>query len=431
MASLWLLALAAFAATTAAKVCVNITIPMNVTARNAIFDNWDIPITNLDVTTFAMNGSRQGHNGSAEALTGYADVSGSYKLSAKYCTPNNGSKSSIIQLLTHGIGFDKTYWDMSFNNYNYSYLNTAVDGYCYDTLTYDRLGIGNSTHGDPRNEIQIYLEVAALAELTNMVRNGDVPGINKTYEKVIHVGHSFGSMQSYFLTALHPNISDGLVLTGFGGNFSYFVYYGIGADLQQAALNQPYRFGNSATASVMNDIFGCANLTGDGADDNANIAGNEFSMTDFFVPTEDGGPMYDYSAGYMITKDVSALQFSFLYPPYFDPDITSFGEARKQPVTMGEVLTLGALPMTTPFVGPVLVFTGSNDVIFCGGDCMATGGALPSVPSVARVMFPNATSFESYIQPNTGHGCAFHYNATAGYEYMNDWLASQGLGVGA
>lgn len=102
MALLRLLAIAAFAAAAAAKVCVNITVPMNVTARNAVFNGWDVPQTNLDATTFAMNGSRQGHNGSAEALTGYADVSGSYKLSVKYCTPNNGSQSSIIQLLTHG-----------------------------------------------------------------------------------------------------------------------------------------------------------------------------------------------------------------------------------------------------------------------------------------------------------------------------------------
>jgi pimeloyl-ACP methyl ester carboxylesterase len=320
---------------------------------------------------------------------------------------------------------------MSFNNYNYSYLNTAVDGYCYDTLTYDRLGIGNSSHGEPRNEIQIYLEVAALAELTKMLRSGSVPSIKKTYEKVVHVGHSFGSMKSYFLTALYPNLSDGLVLTGFGGNSSFFMYYGIGADLQQAYLNQPYRFGNAETATAMNTTFGCANLSGAGGDDNANINSNVFGLTDYFVPPEDDGPMYDYPPGYMITKDASTLQFNFLYPTYFDPDIAFYGEARKQPVTMGEILTLGALPRSTSFAGPVLVFTGSNDVIFCGGDCFATGGALPNVPASAKNLFPNASSFESYIQPNTGHGCVFHYNATAGYEYMNDWLAAQGLGMGA
>ena len=44
--------------------------------------------------------------------------------------------------MTHGIGFTRTYWDVPFNNYNYSYVCDAVDHYGYSTFTYDRLGIG-------------------------------------------------------------------------------------------------------------------------------------------------------------------------------------------------------------------------------------------------------------------------------------------------
>jgi hypothetical protein len=64
---------------------------------------------------------------------------------------------------------------LPFNNYNYSYVSVATDKYKYSTLSFNRLGIGNSTHGEPLNEIQIFLEIAATAQLTQMLRNGTFP----------------------------------------------------------------------------------------------------------------------------------------------------------------------------------------------------------------------------------------------------------------
>ena len=80
------------------------------------------------------------------------------------------------------------YWDLSYNNFNYSYINYAVDHYKYCTLSYDRLGIGNSSHGEPLNEIQSFLEVAALAEITNMFRAGTFPTVSHAFDKIVHVG---------------------------------------------------------------------------------------------------------------------------------------------------------------------------------------------------------------------------------------------------
>ena len=45
------------------------------------------------------------------------------------------------------------YWDLSFNNYNYSHINVATDMYNYCTLPFDHLGIGNSSQDEPLNEI--------------------------------------------------------------------------------------------------------------------------------------------------------------------------------------------------------------------------------------------------------------------------------------
>lgn len=45
-----------------------------------------------------------------------------------------------------------------------------------------------SSHGEPLNEIQAFLEVAALAELTTMLREGTMPGVSRRFKKVTHVG---------------------------------------------------------------------------------------------------------------------------------------------------------------------------------------------------------------------------------------------------
>lgn len=44
-----------------------------------------------------------------------------------------------------------SYWDLDYEDHSYSYVNTALDA-GYSTLAIDRLGVGNSTHGDPLNE---------------------------------------------------------------------------------------------------------------------------------------------------------------------------------------------------------------------------------------------------------------------------------------
>ena len=69
--------------------------------------------TNLEVGAFATRFNQYGYNYSAELLTGYQTLQKSYEISASYCTPESGSKGTI-QLLSHGIGFDKTYVLLSY-----------------------------------------------------------------------------------------------------------------------------------------------------------------------------------------------------------------------------------------------------------------------------------------------------------------------------
>lgn len=103
-----LLASALFVSSVVAKQCINITVPVSVSARNGVFN---IPTLrgNADATTFAQNLTSIRGNFTEEALLDYATVSGAYNISAKFCKPDmeNGTNPTV-QVLTHGLGFDKT-----------------------------------------------------------------------------------------------------------------------------------------------------------------------------------------------------------------------------------------------------------------------------------------------------------------------------------
>lgn len=67
------------------------------------------------------------------------------------------------------------------------------------------------------------------------------------------------------------------------------------------------------------------------------------------------------------------------------------------------------------------------DLVFCGSNCLATDGfdpTLPSIPAAVKSSFPgvNASDFMAYVQPNTGHGINFHYNATGANTVIMEFL---------
>ena len=126
----------------------------------------------------------------------------------------------------------------------------------------------------------------------------------------MHVGHSFGSVQSYTLAQQHPELSAGLILTGFSQNATYGPYFVLG--------------GNFVAA---NTIPGLA----------------------------------VYPAGYIASGNPSALQSNFFAPGQFDPQVLRAAYLAGQPVAVGELLTIaGGTTSANSFAGPVLVITGGR-----------------------------------------------------------------------
>ncbi|CRK45030.1 hypothetical protein BN1723_006400 [Verticillium longisporum] len=229
------LSILSLAALVTARNCHDLSVSLDVSATNKAFD-LAVPTTDIEITDIILQVTRQGGNFISDITTGETHISGNYELAATYCEPDHGP-SKVLQILTHGIGFDRHYWDFPANNYNYSYTKTAVDEYGYSTFTYDRLGVGESSHGEPISEIQQALELAALKVLTQKLRASELSGLeDKHFDKIVHVGHSFGSVQTYGLTVDDKDacLSDGIVLTGFSQNGTFLPYFLLGGNFVQA-----------------------------------------------------------------------------------------------------------------------------------------------------------------------------------------------------
>jgi hypothetical protein len=122
--------------------------------------------------------------------------------------------------------------------------------------------------------------------------------------------------------------------------------------------------------------------------------------------------------------DVFAFQFPFLDYPYFNKSVAVDVEARKQPFTAGWLLEATLLPVNaTNFSGPVTYLVGSEDLIFCGGNCTtllnSTSLAVEPCNSVPRMT--------TYIRPDTRHGINVHYNTTGGYDEVLNWAKDHGF----
>lgn len=303
-----------------------------------------------------------------------------FNISVEYCAPKTqGPESSTLFINTHGLGFNKSYWNFYLANATddaqYSYID-RIAGAGYSTLSWSRLGIEPSTVADPLTEVQATVELALLAGLTTLARVGQLTGV-AIPEKVIHVGHSWGSQLSLALAAVAPELSDGVVLTGYSNRAEYQGYFLASTGLRLASDNAPERF-----------------------------------------------PADQYPPGYVTWVDKFANQYSFLEYPYFDLAVLDQAEATKYPFTLGELLTATIIPSAAPeFTGPVLYLAAEHDLIFCASNC--TGLFEEDSPAIQA--FNGSNNVEAIVLPYFGHGINLHKNATAAYDLILEWAAQNGF----
>jgi pimeloyl-ACP methyl ester carboxylesterase len=194
------------------------------------------------------------------------------------------------------------------------------------------------------------------------------------FNKIIHIGYSFGSFLSAALLSRYGNLSDATVLTGYIPN---------------------------AHA--------------------ANIKLTSFGME--LARTNDSVKFADRGSGYIVRGTPSNVHAIFFKAP-FDSAALAYAHSIKQPIPVGEYSSVATLPLgpAPNFKGPLLFMEAEFDFPICGGDCK-TGWD----PKVLKSIYSGASAVDVYVQPEAGHGLTLHRNATGGYGVMMSWLGEHGF----
>ena len=166
-------------------------------------------------------------------------IHGTYNIDATLCFPVNqteGINVTTIQILVHGTGLDKSYWDIA---PGYSYVDDAAfSGYA--TLSYNRLGCGASDHPDPIQVVQAPMDVEIQHGLVQLLRAGKIGSI--TPKHVVSVGHSYGSVVLQGQNTKYPRDVDATVLTGFATEVANLGTTFVANNPAIAVLNEPSKF---------------------------------------------------------------------------------------------------------------------------------------------------------------------------------------------
>ncbi|ESZ91708.1 ctr copper transporter family protein [Sclerotinia borealis F-4128] len=315
---------------------------------------------------------------------------GAYSMSLRYCDPevHIPSRQNTIQYLQHAITMTKNYWSgldypNGYNGEQYSYI-AYMSKQGYSTLSVDNLGSGNSTHPDPVFVVQMTLQVEIIHNIIVMLRSGKIPHpylAGRTFDKVIYVGHSYGSICGNAVATVHPKDVDTFVLT------SYSIDFALGAVSLSLMIPAPAFLVSPRFSSLESQPFYLAA---------ASRSGRQTAL-------------YRRLGG-------------------FDPAIVTFDFHHEGTVSLGEIATLlyGVGPAPA-FTGNILVVTGKQDAICCysplGSDCGVGSG---SIPARAVANFPNAANFATMIPDMTGHAPFLHYSAQGQLSYITSFLKGMG-----
>lgn len=179
---------------------------------------------------------------------GPSTVHGTFGIDATLCFPKQLEKAEqvrTVQVLTHGVGLEKSYWDIAAG---YSYVDTAVAA-GYATIAYNRLGVGNSDHPDAIQLVQSFADVEILHGIVAMVKSGHLG--SKQFKNIIGVGHSYGSLVLLAQTAKYSKDVDAAVLTGFAYDASNLALTVLANNPAIASINNPAKFGNLSNGYIV------------------------------------------------------------------------------------------------------------------------------------------------------------------------------------
>jgi pimeloyl-ACP methyl ester carboxylesterase len=343
--------------------CHDVSFVVHAQANHTVFANTPDPNNETEILAW-MGAAFASPTG--PPTNGTALVGGKYQINGVYCPPQNQTVAKALQILVHGIGYNKTVWSGLGLGSQYDW-QAAATAQGYATLAVDRLGHGtNPQHLDYLMDMQGLLQVDVVHKIIDQVRAGTGP-LPKAFNKIVFIGHSYGSYVGTSLVRQHPTDVDVLVSTGYSAQRNF----------------------TNAGAMPM----GSANR----------VAPKRF---------------LSLPPGYLTVLDEPGLVAGY-YAGNYDPSVPSVDFQRQDTVTVGELLTtgFGFIP-ATGFTRPTLVLAGEKDALFCA----VTGTPCDQVLSSTTSMYPDVKHYEYYVVPNTGHDFGLHLSAPDSAKRVHQFL---------
>lgn len=255
----------------------------------------------------------------------------------------------------------------------------------YPTLSVDRLCNGGSTRGLSAKDCQLPTQAEALHSVLQSARLGTLPiAQQRSFNKIIYAGHSYGAMVGNALSIQHPDAVDSYLMTGFSfkllqGQAGVIVQSGF----QPAAVALPNKYGH-------------------------------------------------LDPGYVTSTNGPGVR-SVFYHGDFDDAVFQQDFSRRGTLTVAEVYTATFGQVNAPnYTGSVFVLNGNEDGVFCeDGPLQAilgvAGDCSKGFSAGVRDGYPNAKAFEFYNTANTGHCLNTHRTAQESFKAAHDWLGGQGF----
>lgn len=343
--------------------CFPVSFQISVTAQNIVFLSPPDPNTETAVLDFFYAGLA---NGTGPAVKGTTPVSGTYTVHGTYCRPKSSKNANALEILVHGIGYNRFVWSglgLS-NTYNWQ-LYAARQGYA--SLAIDRLGHGtNPQRPDPLNVVQGWLHIQIIHQLIDAIRTNSKNPLGRTFGTVVYASHSYAGWLGIGLANAYPKDVDALVLTGFSASVDFSPF--TSTQLDSASLLDPRRFPG-------------------------------------------------LQLGYITIKQ-EVRRTALFYAGAFSHAVAARDYAFADTWTIGETGNLGFVLPPASYTGSLYLATGVEDVLFCKPPIATCEAILNST----RQVFPAVTKFGYVAVPDTGHTLMLHDSAQQTFAAVHTFL---------
>ncbi|MER7847433.1 alpha/beta fold hydrolase [Kitasatospora sp. NPDC096077] len=282
------------------------------------------------------------------------------RIAGTLCTPR-AARATTVQLLLHGGTYNRDYWTVHGRTGGPSYVEAAA-GAGHAVLAFDRLGTGASSAPHSSRFTDSTHELVTLQLIRTLRDRG--------YRKVVLVGHSFGSTVARMVAVKHPDVVDGLILTGEG--------------------TPP----NTAAFEQMGHLYVPAGqhplLARRGLDDG-------------YLALRPGG-----KAAWFYDRRTT------------EPYVLLHDELTTEPDVYPADPAYGDISLNQRIRVPVLVVVGQDDKLICGGQGSDCSSSAALKASAAPLYGPEAR-LEALAVPATGHSLNVHRTAPLWYAYAQNW----------